>query len=98
MINGRGVRMIGIGREPVLEFPVARTVCGRVEITLGKHVAEQAPVGQRVDQPVGATPITLLLQPEDLAIAIRLDRVERLRQREDRVGLFRCRRQRRGPR
>ena len=76
LIDRPGVRQGVVAAQPVGQLLRLGNI-GRRQIPIGQDLTQQRLVGQLLDDPVGGAEIARGLQPEDVAIAVGIDGVQR---------------------
>ena len=69
LVDARCLGQVGPALEPARQLGIAGARRLRGEVACGQDVAEEQVVLQLADQPLGARPVALPLQGEDLAVA-----------------------------
>ena len=68
LVDARGLRMIGVGLEPMGQLVEGRGVGGRMQVALRQRMAHQQPVVEARHQPIGLLEAAVLLQRENRSI------------------------------
>ena len=85
--DAKRTRLFGVLLQPVGKLGVARAVLGRVHVALVQHPAHQHTVCQALDHAVGSSPVTFVLEREDVAVAGHVGIAEQLQTLLHSVGL-----------
>ena len=71
-MNALGIRQVGIGVQPTLQFSIGRAVGGGVQVALHLQMTQQEAVIQLRDGAIRLVPVSSFLEHEDLAVALHI--------------------------